>query len=426
MGTDSSEPTGGDGNTLQGIDDPTLPDRLEKALLGQPILEVERDGIHYTLLGTAHISQASIDAVEALVASGRFDAVAVELDEQRLRALTDVESLHKLDLFAIIREGKVGLVAANLALAAYQRRLAEKLGVQPGAELKAAAEGADAAGVPVVLIDREVGLTLRRAWTALGFWGRMKLAMGLAGSLFTNDDVDEAEIEKLKQGDMLERSFGEFAAMDPALYEAVIAERDEYMALRLREHGAAAGPTRVLAVVGAGHLKGLAERLAHDKAEPATARGVLEQVVRKRSIPWITILVALAVVGGLAWGFSQGREVGASMALGWVLTTGTLGALGCLAAGGHPLAILAAFVASPFTPFHRLVPSGMISAGVQAWLRKPTYRDFLYLRDDTNTLRGWWRNRVSHVLVVFFLTSLGTSIGVWISIFRIAGRMAGG
>jgi pheromone shutdown protein TraB len=188
------------------------------ALAGQPIIEVERDGVSYTLLGTAHISQASIDAVRALIASGRFDAVAVELDEQRLRALTDAESLHRLDLFAIIREGKIGLVAANLALAAYQRRLAEKLGVQPGAELKAAAEGAGEAGLPLQLIDREVGLTLRRAWTALGFWGRAKLGVGLAGSLFTDEEVDEEEIEKLKQGDMLERSFGEFAAMDPALY----------------------------------------------------------------------------------------------------------------------------------------------------------------------------------------------------------------
>lgn len=399
---------------------------VEDALHGQPVVEVERDGVHFTLLGTAHVSRASVDAVHRLMDEARFDAVAVELDELRLRALTDSEALHHLDLFAIIRQGKVGLVAANLALAAYQRRLADQLGVQPGAELKAAAERGEAAGLPVWLIDREVGLTLKRAWRRLGLWARMKLMAGLSASLLVDDEVDETEIEKLKQGDMLERSFGDFAAMSPAIYDSVIAERDRYMALKLREQAAAGDAKRVLAVVGAGHLKGLAGHLREGTEPPAEAIAELQTLPVRRSIPWFTLIVVALIAGGLAWGFSQGAEVGTSMALGWVLTTGTLGALGCLAAGGHPLSILAAFLASPFTPFHPLLRSGMASAGVEAWLRRPTYRDFLYLRDDTNSLRGWWRNRVSRVFVVFFLTSLGTSAGVWISGFRIARQVAGG
>ncbi|HEV2607109.1 MAG TPA: TraB/GumN family protein, partial [Xanthomonadaceae bacterium] len=262
-------------------------------LAQQPHAIVERDGVRYTILGTAHVSRASVEAVEHLAHSGRFDAIAIELDAHRLRSLTNPNALQELDLFRILREGKTGLVAANLALAAYQRRLSEQLGVEPGAELKTAALAARERGLPLQLIDRDVGITLKRAYRALGFWSRMKLMAGLGMSLFDNEQVDAGEIEKLKQGDMLESSFGEFAAQSPPIFEALIAERDSYMAARLREenspvrgepalsmdgqvsraHGCAgaiepqaqslprtrSGDERtpeVLVVIGAGHLKG--------------------------------------------------------------------------------------------------------------------------------------------------------------------------
>src|SRR5690606_36648965 len=182
------------------------------SLEGQPHRIVERDGVRYTLLGTAHVSRASVEAVEAAVASGRYDTIAVELDAQRHRALTDPDSLSRLDLFQILRESKTGLVAANLALAAYQRRLAEQLKVEPGAELRADAVGATERGLRLALVDRDVGITLRRAFGALGFWGRAKLIAGLGASLMADETVEENEIEKLKEGDFLESSFREFAA----------------------------------------------------------------------------------------------------------------------------------------------------------------------------------------------------------------------
>lgn len=388
----------------------------ESVLHGQPHAIVERDGVTYTLLGTAHVSQASIDAVQAAVASGAYDTIAVELDANRHRALTDPEALHRLDLFQIIREGKTGLVAANLALAAYQRRLAEQLGVEPGAELKAAAVGARERNLSLALIDRDVGTTLRRAWGRLGFWGRGKLMAGLAGSLFVDEAVEESEIEKLKQGDLLESSFGEFAAQTPELYEAVIAERDRYMAAKLRGLTSAEGHRQVLAVVGAGHLKGLAEHLRGDHEPPAAMQAELDALPRKSEIPWFTLVLAAFLVGGFAWGFWHGGlQVGGELVLRWVLITGTGGALGCLAAGGHPLSILAAFLASPITPLHPALSAGMVSAFVEAWVRKPTYADFLRLRDDTAELRGWWRNRVARTLLNFLLTNFGTAIAVWIA-----------
>ena len=236
-------------------------------LAGQPFVRIERDGVHYTLLGTAHISRASIDAVRTAIGSGQFDAVAVELDEQRHKALTQPDALAQLDLVKVIRERKVAPFAANLALAAYQRRLAEQLDVEPGAELKTAALEATSRGLPLQLIDRDVGITFRRILQKLRWWDRMKLIAGLAGGLFADDDVSSDDIERLKEGDMLESSFGEFARDTPSLYATLIDERDQYMAAKLRER--TDGATRVLAVVGAGHLKGMARYLAEEARAPA-------------------------------------------------------------------------------------------------------------------------------------------------------------
>ncbi|MDY0023202.1 TraB/GumN family protein [Arenimonas caeni] len=380
----------------------------------QPHAIVEREGVRYTLLGTAHVSQASVDAVNAELASGRYDTIAVELDAQRHVALTQPDALSRLDLFQILREGKTGLVAANLALAAYQRRLAEQLKVEPGAELKAAALGATERGLRLELIDRDVGTTLRRAFGGLGFWGRTKLIAGLGASLLADEEVEAGEIEKLKQGDVLESSFGEFAQGSPPLYKAVIAERDRYMAARLRQAGAAGG-REVLAVVGAGHLKGLSEHLRGDHDEPVSALAELDTLPRKSNIPWFTIFVAVFLLGGFAFGWAQGGVAfGGELLLQWAAITAIGGALGCLAAGGHPLSILAAAISSPLTPLHPALASGTVSAAVEAWVRKPTYADFLRLRDDTGHVSGWWKNRVARVLVNFFLTSLGTAIAVWV------------
>lgn len=414
------------------MNDPTLSaaPAVHDPLAGQPHQIVERDGVRYTLLGTAHVSRSSVDAVRAAVASGTYDSVAVELDAGRLQSLTDPDALAKLDLVKVLREGKTHLFAANLALAAYQRRLAEQLDVEPGAELKAGALDARERGLPVHLIDREVGLTFKRALHRLSWWGRAKISAGILAGMFADEEVGDAEIEKLKQGDMLESSFGEFAQDNPALYETVIAERDRYMATRLRQAGGqqAAGdkPHEMLAVVGAGHLHGLARHLREDRDDPAATLAELEHIPEKSNVPWFTIVLTTFVLGGFAWGFYRGGvDVGSDLIVQWVLATGALGALGCAIAGGHPLSIIAAFIASPLTPLHPALASGTVSALVETTLRKPTYADFMALRDDVQTLRGWWRNRVARVLLNFFLTSLGTAIGVWTGGLRMLGKLFG-
>lgn len=388
----------------------------------QPVIEVQRDGVHYTLLGTAHVSKASIDAVNAAIDSGRFDAVAVELDEQRHKALTHPDALAQLDLVKVIRDKKVAPFAANLALAAYQRRLAEQLGIEPGAELKAAAVEASARGLSLQLIDRDVGITFRRILQGLGFWDRAKLIGSVGGGLFARDEVSEADIERLKEGDMLESSFGDFARDTPTLFASLIDERDQYMAAKLRERSD--GAKHVLAVVGAGHLKGMSRYLADDQRAPHAVVDALVQVKQKRNIPWITLTLMTLIIGGIAWGYYHGgRDLGRDLLLQWVAWTCGLTAVGALLAGANPLSLLAGTVAAPFKPFRPGLPSGMFSALAEVRLRKPAYPDFLALRDDTQTLRGWYRNKVTRVVLVFMLTNLGTIAGEWMAGARILGKL---
>jgi pheromone shutdown-related protein TraB len=393
----------------------SLPDLVSQ----QPHAIVERDGVTYTLLGTAHVSKASVDAVEAAIESNQFDAVAVELDAQRHRALTDPDALSKLDLFQVIREGKTGLVAANLAMAAYQRRLAEQMGVEPGAELKTASQRAVEKNITLDLIDRDVGITLKRAWSRLGLWKRSQLIAGLGGSLIVDEKVQEHDIEKLKEGDILESSFGEFAEQTPELYESIIDERDRFMAAKLRTFSASESgreKKNVLAIVGAGHLKGLSNYLRDSQENPQNIVDSLNSVPKKNEFPWFTALLIVLLIAGFGYGiYKGGWEYGGTLLLQWALITGTGAALGAIFSKAHPLSILAAFVAAPITPLHPLLSSGMISAFVEAWARKPTVNDFLRLRDDTAHLSGWWKNRVARVFVNFTLTNLGTMLAVWVA-----------
>lgn len=424
--TPPSTPATSSGDPSQEPAHDPLHDALHDALHDQPHVIVERDGVRYTLLGTAHVSKASVDAVRAAIAGGAYDTVAVELDAQRAQALTDPDALARLDLVKVLKEGKTAVFAANLALAAYQRRLAEQLGIDPGAELKAAVLDARERDLSLHLIDRDVGLTFRRAMQRLGWWGRMKVASGLMMSLFGDEEVTHEQIEGLKEGDMLESSFSEFAADSPALYETVIAERDAYMAARLREIRTQGAGTEVLAVVGAGHLQGLAKHLRESDEAPDAIRASLEALKKTRNVPWFKIALTAIIAGGIGFGFWRGGfAMGADLLKQWVMFTSSLAALGCLIAGGHPLSIVTAAVLAPLKPFRMGVPTGTFTALMEARLRKPTYADFMALRDDVQHVRGWYRNRVSRVLLNFLATNLGSAIGVWIAGARIVGKVIG-
>lgn len=388
---------------------------LLPALQGQPIERVKRDGVEYVLLGTAHVSRSSVDAVDAMLAHEHFDAVAVELCNSRAQGMRDPEAFKRMDLFNVIRQGKAGMVAASLVLSTFQKRLADQSGILPGAEMKAAMDGAQQRDQPLWLIDREVGTTLKRAWRSVGFWQRFALLGGLLASVFERENIQQEDIEKLKQGDLLQSAFSEFASESKPLYESLIGERDAFMAARLREEAARfddSEPRRILVVIGAGHLKGLSTLLREQLTDPAVTVAELASTPAKSSWPkWLAAGLVLLVFAAIAYAFHRNAALGAQALLAWVLFTGGFSALGAILAGGHPLSILAAFVAGPIKPFRPGIPSGGISAMAEAWIRRPRVMDFDSLRDDIGHWTGWWKNRVARTLLNFFLVSLGTIIG---------------
>lgn len=381
---------------------------------GQPLIECKVGDIEYTLLGTAHVSKASVDAVRHLIATRPFDVVAVELDEHRHHSLMRPDDWRNVDLFKIVKDGKAGMLAANLALGAYQRRLAEQFGVEPGAELKAACVEAGARGTPVELIDRDVGVTLKRAYAAVGFFDKLSIVGGLVASAISSDKISEQDVEKLKEGDILTNTFDEFARQSQPLHHALIVERDRYMAGRLRQ--ANKPGQRVLAVVGAGHLAGLARALEGKDEGDTDSLETLAQLPPPGIWPkLIGYAVVALLIGGFVWAFSQGVDVGRDLVSFYVLATGGFAALGALLAGGHILSILAAFLSAPLTVLHPALAAGMFSAGAEVWIRKPRVADFEALRDDLKQWSGWWKNRVARTLLVFFLTNACTGIGVYLT-----------
>jgi pheromone shutdown-related protein TraB len=376
-----------------------------------------------TLLGTAHVSRSSARQVAEELDSKAYQAVAIELCPSRFDALTQPDKMEQLDLMQVLRQGKASMVMANLAMAAYQQRLGEQLGIEPGAEMKMAVQQADVHGLPVVLIDREIGTTLKRTARSLSWWRRAILFSGLIGSLVSREEVSEEDIEHLKEGDVLETTFAEFAHDRQGLYQPLIAERDRYMAAKLRQAVAAHPDRNLLAVVGAGHLKGIANHLQDDIPVSEELQN-LDSVPAKsrwpRLIPWLIVMLILT---GFYLGFTRNPDLGWQLVRDWVLINGGLSALGALLAAAHPLTIVTAFLAAPLTSLNPTIGAGMVTAAAELWLRKPLVSDFKHLRRDTTSLKGWWRNRVSRTLLVFLFSTLGSALGTYIAGFLIYERL---
>ncbi len=397
----------------------------------EPLFRIDLDDSRITILGTAHVSRASAEKVKALIATGDYDAVAVELCPSRYNAIVNPDSLQKMDLFKVLREGKVPMVTANLALGAYQQRMAEQFGIEPGAELRAALESAGEASLAVLLIDREVGITLKRIYRNVPWWRRLNLLAGLMTSVVSREKVSEEDVERLKEGDMLETTFAQFADQEMDLYLPLIDERDRYMAARLLREIAANGHRHILAVVGAGHMRGIRTYLQHDRAPSAETLAATLTALNHVPAPsrWLKLfpwfIVALILIG-FGIGFGRSSDLGWRLVAEWVLINGGLSALGALIAGAHPLTVLGAFVAAPLTSLNPTIGAGMVTATIEVFLRKPQVGDFSRLRTDTTRLKGWWHNRVARTLLVFLLSTLGSALGTYVAGFRIFEHLTGG
>jgi len=371
------------------------------------IHRIEIDGKEIILVGTAHISQDSVDTVQRIIAEELPDTVCVELDHQRLQALRDKNRWESLNLIQVIKGGQAPFLLANLALAAFQKRMGLQTGVKPGAELSAAAEAAEQRGMRVELVDREIRTTLLRAWRKTGFWKRMHLVSTLIAGMFENQNLDEAELAKLRQSDTLSAMLDEMGTILPSIKTILVDERDLYMAYQIRN---APGP-RIVAVVGAAHIPGILRLLPQEIQQQSIAEisTIPEKQGIAKAIPWIihAVVVALFIAGF----FFGDRQRFSEAALAWVLANGLLSALGAIIACGHPLTVITAFIAAPITSLNPTIGAGMVTGLVQAFVAAPSVKDMEQVSDDLANVRRWWSNRMTRVLLVFFFSSIGSAIG---------------
>ena len=363
------------------------------------------------LIGTAHISRESAETVTRVIEETAPDTVCVELDEQRFKALQYRNQWESLNLKQVIRNGQVPFLMANLALSAFQKRMGLQTGTRPGAEMAAAAEAAEKLGLQVELVDRSIRTTLLRVWRKTGFWKKTQIMASLVASLFEKSEIDEEELARLRQSDTLSAMLEEMSRMLPSVKSILVDERDLFMAHHIRN----APGKRIVAVLGAAHIPGI-KRLLHEEISTKQIEEISEippKPLISKVIPWIipSVVAALFILG-----FVLGdRQQVAGAALAWVLANGLLSALGALAALGHPLTIIAAFIAAPITSLNPTIGAGFVTGLVQAIVASPTVRDMEHLGEDLIVVRGWWKNRLARVLLVFFFSSLGSTAGTFLA-----------
>jgi len=388
--------------------------------ISQPHAVLNVDGNEVVLLGTAHVSKSSAQAVADLINQRGFDVVAIELCAARYKSLTQPNLMAEMDLFEVIKTKKASMVAASLALGAYQQRLSEQFDIRPGEEMMTAIELSQQQALQLELIDRDIGITLKRIYSNIPWWRKMTVISGLAASVLTNEKVSEEQIERLKTGDMLDSTFSQFADSAFDLYLPLISERDTYMAAKIIALCERQENKKILVVVGAGHLSGIKDQLHKGIDKTNQCLEELTHIPKTKPIgKIISWLIVLLVLLGFALGFSQSSTLGWNLVFDWILINGSLSALGAALAGGHILTVLTAFVAAPLTSLNPTIGAGMVTAVMELYLRKPTVKDFESVRKDTTSLSGWRKNRVARLLLIFLLSTLGSVVGTYIAGFQI-------
>ncbi|MDL2269047.1 TraB/GumN family protein [Desulfosarcina sp. OttesenSCG-928-A07] len=370
---------------------------------------LEYEGKTITLIGTAHVSRESVDLVQQVITDTRPDTVCVELCESRAQTIRQKQRWQEMDIVRVIKEKKAFLLLSNLILSSFQRRVADQLDVAPGEEMIQALTSAEEVGAAVHLADRDIRITLSRTWRNLGLWAKTKLLMQLILSLGNVEEITKEDVEKMKEKDMLASILEEVGASMPQLRDTLIDERDQYLAEKIRS---APGKT-IVAVVGAGHVPGI-QKYWDQPVDLAALETILPPGPLARSLKW---LIPAAIVLLIGYGFFQGGAmVGGDMILRWVLVTSIMAGLGALSALAHPLSILSAMGVAPVTTLHPLLAAGWIAGLVEAIYKKPRVMDFERLPTDILSVKGFWRNKVTRILLVVVFTNLGTSIGTFVAI----------
>ncbi|MCG8637322.1 MAG: TraB/GumN family protein [Desulfobacterales bacterium] len=361
------------------------------------------EGKEILLIGTAHVSRHSAELVTDTIEETRPDAVCVELCNTRLASIQDADRWRNMDIVKIIKEKKSLMLFMNLLLSSFQKKIADRFDIKPGQEMINALASAKNVGAEVVPSDREIQTTLSRVWRGMGFWEKMKLVFSMVFSFGQSDDIKEEDIEKMKQEDILQSLLSDVKEAHPIIEKALIDERDQFLA----EHIRSAPGEKIVAVVGAAHVPGIKRYInqgtpidvaALNEIPPAGNTGK----VLKWLIPGLILLL-------FGLGFMMGT--GKDMILIWILANSVFAGIGALAAMAHPYTIVSAVLAAPLTSLNPMIAAGWVSGLVEATSRKPKVRDLEAIPHDITSVKGFWRNNVTRILLVVIFTNLGSSIG---------------
>ena len=381
--------------------------------MSQTQIQLEFSGRKITLVGTAHVSKESVDEVKQTITDIKPDCVAVELDERRADSIKNPSRYSELDLIKVLKRKEGFLLLANLMLSSYQRRMGLNAGVKPGDEMIAAMNAAEENKIPCSLVDRPIQITLKRAWGKNSFWGKMKLLAALLSSAFSKEEIAPEEIEKLKQRNEMDSMMDELSDYMPVIKEVLIDERDRYLASKIWNSEG----NNIVAVLGAGHLPGVQAYLEKLGNNQVTSNVNELEVLPKAGIlgKLLAFLIPACIIGLIVAGFVYGGvHAGTKILTSWFLWNAIPAAILTAVAFGHPIAILVGFIGAPFTSLCPFIGIGFCTAIVQAIVCKPKVSDMENLQDDVASLRGFYRNRILRTLLVFILSSIGSTLGTFI------------
>ncbi len=380
-------------------------------------MKEETNNIHYLffeekeiiLVGTAHVSKESAQLVGDVIEKEKPDTVCVELCEARYQSIRQKDKWLDTDIIKVIKEKKSFLLLSNLLLASFQKRIADKFDIVPGAEMIKAIDSGEAVGAGIHLADRNIRITLAKTWRAMGLWGKIKLLFQLLLSMGEIEEISEEDIEKMQQQDVLETLLADVGKSLPVLKDILIDERDQYLTHEIRT----APGVKIVAVVGAGHVPGIKKywnaEIDMDRLNQIPPKGKYSGLLK-----WI---IPLGIIALFVWGFYHGgAHVGGDMIIWWILANGILAGLGAAIALAHPLTILSSILAAPLTSLNPMIAAGWVSGLVEAFSRKPKVRDFENLPKDIVSIKGFWKNKITRILLVVVFTNLGSSIGTFVAI----------
>jgi pheromone shutdown-related protein TraB len=373
------------------------------------ITYLSHEGKQIVLLGTAHVSRESVQLVKSVIEEQRPDTVCIELCPSRYQSVRRRDLWQEMDIIKVIREKKAFLLLSNLLLASFQKRIAKKFDIKPGQEMIQAMESAEAIGARIHLADRDIRVTLSRAWRKMGLWSKLKLLVNVILSVGDIDDIKEEDIEKLKEADALQSLLADVGESMPVLRAILIDERDLYLAHKIRS----APGEKIVAVVGAGHVPGIKKVWSSN-----IDIGELERLPPgKKAAAVLKWILPLGIVALIGYGFYRGgSDAGTHMIVWWVMANGILAGLGAMLAMAHPLTILSSFLAAPLTSLNPMIAAGWVSGLVEAFSRKPRVKDLESLSEDILSAKGFWRNKITRILLVVVFTNIGSSIGTFVAI----------